>query len=399
MTRFPKAAIVVMDGVGAGGAPDAAAFGDEGSDTLGNTARAVGGLALPHLADLGLGNVSTIEGVAPVATPRASWGRLRETAAGKDTTTGHWALSGVVLRSAMPTYPDGFPPDVLATFERIAGKPPLGNTVASGTEIIAELGEEHQRTGRAIVYTSADSVFQVAAHEETIPLGELYRICRQMRAALAPPHAVGRVIARPFVGAPGSYERTNHRRDFSLEPPDATILDRVSEAGHAVVSVGKIDDIFAARGITGSHHVLPNAECVDATIAALRDIDTGLVFTNLIEFDMNFGHRNDPEGMARALRELDARVPDLLAAAGDDTLLVFTADHGNDPTTPSTDHSREEVPLLVWSGGEGVPLGTRATFADVGATLADNFGVPELSAGTSFLADLPGGAKARTIAP
>jgi phosphopentomutase len=220
-----------------------------------------------------------------------------------------------------------------------------------------------------------------------------------MRAALTPPHAVGRVIARPFVGAPGSYTRTNHRRDFSLVPPGATILDRLADAGHAVVSVGKIDDIFAARGVTASHHVLPNMECVDATIAALRDMDTGLVFTNLIEFDMNFGHRNDPEGMAGALRDLDARVPELLAAAGRDTLLVFTADHGNDPTTPSTDHSREEVPLLVWSGGEGVALGTRATFADVGATLADNFGVPPLAAGTSFLADLPGGGKARTIAP
>lgn len=397
--RFAKAAIVVMDGVGAGGAPDAAAFGDEGSDTLGNTARAVGGLALPHLAELGLGNLTRIEGVTPVAAPRGSWGRLRETAAGKDTTTGHWELSGVVLEHAMPTYPDGFPPAVLAAFERIAGKPALGNTVASGTAIIAELGEEHQRTGRPIVYTSADSVFQIAAHEETVPLDELYRICRGMRAALTPPHAVGRVIARPFVGRPGGYARTNHRRDFSLEPPGVTILDAVSDAGHDVISVGKIDDIFAGRGITASRHVLPNMECVDATMAALRRMRSGLVFTNLIEFDMNFGHRNDPEGMAGALRALDARVPELLDAAGDDTLLVFTADHGNDPTTPSTDHSREEVPLLVWSGGEGAALGTRATYADVGATIADNFGLSPLAAGTSFLADLPGGGKGRRIAP
>lgn len=397
--RFARAAIIVLDGVGAGGAPDAAAFGDEGSDTLGNTARAVGGLALPHLAALGLGNLTRIEGVAPAKAPRASWGRLRETAAGKDTTTGHWELSGVVLQHAMPTYPDGFPPDVLDTFKRIAGKPALGNTVASGTAIIAELGEEHQRTGRPIVYTSADSVFQIAAHEETVPLDELYRICRAMRAALTPPHAVGRVIARPFVGGPGEYARTNNRRDFSLEPPGVTILDAVSDAGHDVVSVGKIDDIFAGRGIKGSRHVLPNMECVDATIDALRTMRTGLVFTNLIEFDMNFGHRNDPEGMAGALRALDARVPGLLDAAGDDTLLLFTADHGNDPTTPSTDHSREEVPLLVWTGGEGAPLGTRATFADVGATIADNFGLPPLAAGTSFLADLPGGGKGRRIAP
>jgi phosphopentomutase len=277
-------------------------------------------------------------------------------------------------------------------FERIAGKPALGNVPASGIAIIAELGEEHQRTGRPIVYTSADSVFQIAAHEETVPLEEQYRVCREMRAALTGEHAVGRVIARPFVGRPGAYERTNHRRDFSREPAGVTILDALAGAGHEVVSVGKIDDIFAHRSVTRSHHVLPNAECVDATIAALQGLRTGLVFTNLIEFDMSFGHRNDPQGMAGALRELDARVPDLLAAAGTDTLLVFTADHGNDPTTPSTDHSREEVPLLVWTGGTGVALGTRATFADVAATLAENFGVAGIAAGSSFLAALPGGA-------
>jgi len=397
--RFARAAIVVLDGVGVGKAPDAAAFGDEGSDTLGNTARAVGGLSLPNFAALGLGNLSEVPGVPPVATPAASWGRLRERAAGKDTTTGHWELAGVVLDSPMPTYPHGFPADVMETFARVAGRPALGNTVASGTVIIAELGEEHQRTGRPIVYTSADSVFQVAAHEDTIPVEELYRICRAMRTALVPPHAVGRVIARPFEGRPGAYARTNRRRDFSLEPPGTTILDRMAAAGHDVVSVGKIDDIFAGRGITSSRHVLPNPECVDATVEALTGMRTGLVFTNLIEFDMNFGHRNDPAGMAGALRDLDRRLPGLLEAAGSDTLLFFTADHGNDPTTPSTDHSREEVPLLAWTGGEGRALGTRATYADVGATLADNFGLEPLAAGTSFLADLPGGARRRTIAP
>lgn len=397
--RFPKAAIVVLDGVGAGGAPDAAAFGDEGSDTLGNTARSVGGLDLPNLGALGLGNLTRIAGVAPVEAPTASWGRLRERAAGKDTTTGHWEMAGVVLKSPMPTYPHGFPDAIMKRFAEVAGKPALGNTVASGTTIIAELGEEHRRTGRAIVYTSADSVFQVAAHEESVPIEELYRICREMRGVLTGPHAVGRVIARPFEGRPGSYARTNRRRDFSLEPPGPTILDRLVKAGHDVVSVGKIDDIFAGRAITASHHVLPNMECVDATIASLRGLRTGLVFTNLIEFDMSFGHRNDPEGMAGALRDLDRRVPELLKAAGGDTLLLLTADHGNDPTTPSTDHSREEVPLLAWSGGRGKPLGTRSTFADVGATLAENFGVEPLEAGTSFLADLPGGAETRTIAP
>jgi len=388
--RFPRAAIVVLDGVGCGGAPDAAAFGDEGSDTLGNTARAVGGLALPNFARLGLGNLSRIEGVAPAAEPAASWGRLREVSAGKDTTTGHWELSGVVVPLPMPVYPEGFPDDVMSRFEEIAGQPALGNEVASGTEIIARLGEEHQRTGRPIVYTSADSVFQIAAHEETISPPDLYHLCRRSREMLTGEHAVGRVIARPFVGEPGSYRRTNHRRDFSLEPFGPTILDRVKESGRDVVSVGKIDDIFAGRGITRSEHVLPNLECVDATARALRAIDSGLVFTNLIEFDMSFGHRNDPEGMAGCLRELDARVPDLLDAAGGETLLVFTADHGNDPTTPSTDHSREEVPLLVWTGGRGAALGTRTSFADVAATIAENFGLPAPAHGESFLAHLPG---------
>jgi phosphopentomutase len=386
--RFRKAAIVVLDGVGAGGAPDAAAFGDAGSDTLGNTSRAVGGIALPHFEALGLGNVVAMQGVRPATKPAASWGRMRERAAGKDTTSGHWEMAGVVLERALPTYPRGFPPDVIRTFEEVTGRKPLGNVVASGTEIIARLGEEHQRTGRPIVYTSADSVFQIAAHEETIPLPELYKMCEATRAALGGEHAVGRVIARPFVGKPGGYQRTNNRRDFSLEPPGTTILDLLAAAGHDVVSVGKIDDIFARRGITRSHHVLPNLECVDATIQALSAIDTGLVFTNLIEFDMSFGHRNDAQGMAGALRELDARVPKLLEAARG-ALLFFTADHGNDPTTASTDHSREEVPLLAWTGRPGAALGVRSSFADLGATLAENFGVERLAAGTSFLADLP----------
>jgi phosphopentomutase len=387
--RFEKAAIVVLDGVGVGGAPDAAAFGDEGSDTFGNTARAVGGLSLPNLAELGLGCAAAVDGVPPAQAPRASWGRMREAAAGKDTTTGHWEIAGVVLDRPMPTYPRGFPADVLAAFERVAGKPALGNEVASGTEIIERLGEEHLRTGRPIVYTSADSVFQIAAHVGVVPLADLYRICGEMRGVLAGEHEVGRVIARPFEGEPGGFRRTNDRRDFSREPPGTTVLDALHDAGRPVISVGKIDDIFAHRGIGEKHHVLPNDECVDATIEALGSTAGGLVFTNLIDFDMHFGHRNDPEGMAGALRALDARVPDLLRAAGKDTLLAFTADHGNDPTTPSTDHSREEVPLLVWTGGEGRPLGTRATFADLGATVAENFGVGPLGAGTSFLADLP----------
>ncbi len=387
--RFAKAAIVVLDGVGVGEAPDAARFGDEGSNTLGNTARAVGGLALPNLGSLGLGNVLELPGVSPVDKPRASWGRLRPAAAGKDTTTGHWELAGVILADPFPTYPEGFPEGIMREFARIAGAPALGNVAASGTEIIERLGAEHQSTGRPIVYTSADSVFQIAAHEETISVEELYRICRETRRLLTGEHAVGRVIARPFVGVPGSYRRTERRRDFSLVPPRDTLLDLVQRAGHAVVSVGKIDDIFAGRGITARNHVLPTPDCIAATANALRDIPSGLVFVNLIEFDMEFGHRNNVEGMAAALERTDGLIPELLDAAGRETLLMFTADHGNDPTTPSTDHSREEVPLLVWTGGAGVPLGARASFADVAATIAENFGLGGLGAGESFLSDLP----------
>ena len=388
MTRFRKAAIVVLDGVGAGAAPDAAAFGDEGSNTLGNTARAVGGLSLPNFERLGLGRVVPMDGVRPVDAPAASFGRLRQRSAGKDTTTGHWEMSGVLVRNPMPTYPRGFPDEIMERFAQVAGKPALTNEVASGTEIITRRGEDHQRTGRSIVYTSADSVFQIAAHEDTVPLAEQYRVCREMRAVLAGPHAVGRVIARPFAGEPSAYTRTNNRRDFSLEPSGTTVLDLVSGAGKDVIAVGKIDDIFAGRGITRTEHVLPNDECVTATIDALCSMDDGLVFTNLIEFDMNFGHRNDPHGMAGALRALDARVPELLEAAAD-SLLCFTADHGNDPTTASTDHSREFAPLLVWTGRRGVDLGTRDSFADLGATIADALGVPALAHGTSFLAELP----------
>lgn len=392
MNRRPmKMAIVVLDGIGAGAAPDAAAFGDEGSNTLGNTARAVGGLRLPNFTRLGLGRVTAIEGVPPVSTPTASWGRMREASAGKDTTTGHWEMAGVIVEKPMPTYPHGFPDDVMLAFERVAGVPALGNVVASGTEILTRLGDEHVRTKRPLVYTSADSVFQIAAHEDVIPIDRLYDICRAMRVELAGPHAVGRVIARPFVGTSGAWTRTNRRRDFSLDPFGPTILDLVKAAGHEVVSVGKIDDIFAGRGITKSRHMLPNPECIDATVEELRRVRSGLVFTNLVEFDMNFGHRNDPAGMARALAELDARVPDLIAACGEDTILAFTADHGNDPTTGSTDHSREMVPLLVYAGpSPGVALGTRTTFADLGATVAKLFGVGPLAHGTSFLEDLPG---------
>jgi len=396
--KIAKAAIVVLDGVGAGAAPDAAEFGDEGSNTLANTAKAVGGLRLPELEGLGLGNVTNIQGVSPHPHSGASWGRMRPASAGKDTTSGHWEISGIVLDRAMPTYPRGFPLQVMSAFEKIAGTHALGNVAASGTEIIERLGAEHERTAQPIVYTSADSVFQIAAHESVIPPEELYRMCQRMREALTGEHAVGRVIARPFIGKPGAYTRTDRRRDFSRLPPHETILDLVIEAGHEVVAVGKIDDIFAQRGITRSRHVLPNMACVHATIEELRAIRSGLVFTNLIEFDMNYGHRNDPRGMANALAELDARVGELTAAAGEETVLIFTADHGNDPTTPSTDHSREEVPLLAWTtSGPGAHLGVRSTFADVGATVGEIFGL-RTRAGTSFLRSLPGIGESATLA-
>jgi phosphopentomutase len=324
---------------------------------------------------------------------------MRPASAGKDTTTGHWEIAGALLNRAMPTYPRGFPADVMRAFENIAGVPALGNVVASGTEVIERFGEEHERTGRPIVYTSADSVFQIAAHESVIPPESLYDLCRKMREALIGEHEVGRVIARPFVGRPGAYTRTDRRRDFSREPPAATLLDLLKEAGHEVVAVGKIDDIFAHRGITRSRHMLANAACIDATIEEMRAIRSGIVFTNLIEFDMHYGHRNDPRGMAVALAAFDARVPEILAAAAAaDALVAFTADHGNDPTTTSTDHSREEVPLLVWSGTKtGVDLGVRSSFADLGATVAELLGV-RLSAGSSFLRSLPGLDESATLA-
>lgn len=395
-----RVAIVVLDGVGAGEAPDAAAFGDVGSNTLGNTARVVGGLRLPHFEALGLGHVTEIQGVTPVPSPTASFGKMRERSAGKDTTTGHWEIAGIELDRAMPTYPQGFPPEIMAAFERIAGRPALGNVVASGTAILDLLGEEHARTGRPIVYTSADSVFQIAAHEDVVPPAALYALCTAMRGELQGVHAVGRVIARPFVGKPGAFSRTDRRRDFSLEPFGPTVLDRVLAAGHTTVSVGKIDDIFAHRGITRKHHVLGLHECIEATAEEMRKIRSGLVFTNLIEFDMNYGHRNDPRGMANLLESLDALLPSFLDACGQGSLVLFTADHGNDPTTASTDHSREEVPLLAWTANSrGRPLGVRSSFADLGATVVDLLGAEPLLRGTSFLEDLPGPEEAARLSP
>jgi len=366
-----RACVIVLDAVGAGELPDAAEFGDEGSDTLGNVAKAVGGLDLPTLEALGLGNVEPLEGCPPQPGAPAVAGRLVERSRGKDTTTGHWELMGVITPQAMPTYPHGFPDEVIDPFMNRTGRGVLGNYPASGTEIIEELGEEHQRTGKWIVYTSADSVFQIAAHEETIPLEELYAACRVAREILTGKHAVGRVIARPFVGEPGSYRRTANRRDFSLEPARPNYLTRVREAGRTVYGVGKIGDIFAGCDIDESFPTKSNVEGIQRTEELLRRVDDGLVFVNLVETDMLWGHRNDPVNFHRCLQDFDRRLPDLLAALRKGDLLILTSDHGCDPTTPSTDHSREHALLLAyvegWNAEGRVHEG--GEFADVGATV------------------------------
>jgi phosphopentomutase len=367
---MPRACVIVLDAVGAGELPDAAEYGDEGSDTLGNVARAVGGLDLPNLEALGLGNVEQLDGCPPQPGAPAVAGRLLERSKGKDTTTGHWELMGVVTPQPMPTYPHGFPHDVIDPFMHRTGRGVLGNKPASGTEIIQELGEEHQRTGKWIVYTSADSVFQVAAHEDTIPLEELYAGCKIAREILTGKDAVGRVIARPFTGEPGNYERTPNRHDFSLEPRRPNYLTLVRDAGMAVHGVGKIGDIFAGQDIDESHPTKSNVEGITQTEQLLRELEDGLIFTNLVETDMLWGHRNDPVNFHRCLQDFDRRLPDLLDALRTDDLLVLTSDHGCDPTTPSTDHSREHALLLAYVEGKNAAGRIHeGEFADVGATV------------------------------
>lgn len=373
-----RCVLVVLDSVGIGEAPDAAAFGDVGAHTLGNIARVCGGLRLPHLESLGLGNVALVQGLTPTRQPAAGYGKMAEVSAGKDTTTGHWELMGLHLEIPFRVYPEGFPPEVMERFEAAIGRGTLGNCPASGTEIIAELGAEHVATGKPIVYTSADSVFQIAAHEKVIPLGELYRMCGIARAQLRSEHEVSRIIARPFLGEVGAFRRTANRRDYSVKPPAPTLLDAFVAAGLSVHAVGKIEDIFDGVGITSAVHTKDNAAGVVATLRALRERpERGLIFTNLVDFDALYGHRNDPAGYAAALEAFDARVPELLAALGPRDLLVITADHGNDPTMPGTDHTREYVPLLVVGEAlrEGVNLGVRASFSDVAATFAEAMGV------------------------
>ena len=386
MTR--RAVVIVLDGVGVGAAPDAATYGDAGSDTLGNLARAVGGLDLPNLERLGLGRIKPLEGLTASVSVVGAWGRMRPASAGKDSTTGHWEICGIHLAKAFPTYPAGFPREVIDEFSHRVGRGVIGNVVASGTEVIERFGVEHVRTGKLIVYTSADSVFQVAAHEGVVPLEELYQACAIAREILAAPHDVSRVIARPFVGDEGRFVRTMHRRDFSIAPPSETLLDTLATAGIPRRGVGKVDDLFAGRSIE-AEHTSDNAAGLEAIHRALREMPSGFLFANLVDFDQLWGHRNDTSGFHEALRAFDRALPTLLSALREDDLLFLTADHGNDPTTPSTDHSREIVPLLV-AGPRVHPtdLGERSTFADLGATVGEWFGVDFRGRGSSFLSEL-----------
>ncbi len=387
-----RAIIIVLDSVGIGALPDAADYGDAGTNTLAHVAEAVGGLRLPNLAAMGLGNIGAIAGVALVKDPNASFGKMAELSAGKDTTTGHWEMMGVVTRRPFPTYPNGFPEEIIREFERRIGRGTLGNKVASGTEIIKQLGEEHIRTGCPIVYTSADSVFQIAAHEEVVPVDELYEMCLIARGMLVEPHNVQRVIARPFVGKPGAFARTPRRRDFALQPPSDTLLDKITSAGGEVIGIGKIEDIFCGRGITRAIHTGSNAEGIEATITEIEAGAGDVIFANLVDFDMLWGHRNDARGYADALEDFDRSLPSILDALKTDDVLIITADHGCDPTTPGTDHTREYVPLLVYgpSLARGVNLGTRGSFCDVAATLAEWLGVGKLNCGESFAGDVLG---------
>jgi len=383
-----RAILLVLDSVGIGAAEDSCMYGDEACNTLKHTAEAMGGLRLPHMQALGLGCLEELPGVDPASQPQGAYGKLVERSKGKDTTTGHWEMMGIVLEQPFPTYPHGFPQDVIQELEKRIGRGTLGNVVASGTEIIAQLGQQHLETGFPIVYTSVDSVFQMAAHEEIIPVEELYRMCQIAREILNGPNAVGRVIARPFTGRPGSFVRTPRRHDFSLQP-EPNILDSIVASGQKVIGVGKIKDIFAGRSITESHPIENNLDGMQKIVEILKGEFTGMVFANLIDFDMLYGHRNDVQGYAMALEEFDRWLPELFAILGPEDVVFISADHGCDPTTCGTDHTREQVPVLVYGQkiATGAAIGTRSSFADLGQTVADYLGVEAgMYSGQSFLA-------------
>jgi len=389
-----KVVVVILDGIGVGELPDAAAYGDVGTNTLVNTARVVGNLMLPELSRLGLTHIADLGGSTSPDGTDGCYGKMAERSAGKDSTTGHWELAGIITERSFPVYPRGFPNEVLEQFLSVTGCAGyLANKPASGTEIINELGDEHVRTGFPIIYTSGDSVFQIAAHEDVIPLERLYAICQKTRDQVTVgEHRVGRVIARPFIGTSGEYVRTAHRKDFALEPPAATVLDLLQQEGFETIGIGKIDDLFCGRGLSGKIHTKSNAEGIRATLEVMKGLNRGLVMTNLVDFDMLYGHRQDPRGMAHALEEFDRALPDLTGALNDQDVLMITSDHGNDPTDRSTDHSREYVPLLSYcrSGKKNVSLGIRPTFSDAGKTIADYFGVKGIGSlsGNSFLGQI-----------
>lgn len=381
-----KAILLVLDSLGVGELPDADLYGDKGTNTLKNISNVLGGINLPNLGQMGIGNITEVKGVKTQKNTKGAYAKMAEKSNGKDTTTGHWEMMGIITSDPFPTFPNGFPTKIINEFEKLIGRKTLGNEVASGTEIIQRLGQEHMETGFPIVYTSADSVFQIAAHEEIIPLEELYRICEIARKLLIGPYKVGRVIARPFVGAPNNFTRTSNRHDYSLKPPEKTLLDNLKEENKQVISVGKINDIFAGQGITAKYRSLDNMDGVDKTLKAYKELQNGLLFANLVDFDAKFGHRNDPHGYAQALEEFDQRLPEIWNIMDDKTILIISGDHGCDPTTASTDHSREYTPLLImgYKVKNGIDLKIRDSFADIGATLAEYFNVDYSGEGKSF---------------
>ena len=388
---FNRIHLLVLDSVGIGEAPDAEAFGDTGSDTLGHIAEAVGGLNMPNMEKLGLGNIKAAQGISPVPSPAAFYGRLQEASVGKDTMTGHWEIMGLNIDTPFKVYPDGFPPELISLLEEKTGRKVIGNKPASGTAILDELGEEHMETGAIIVYTSADPVLQIAAHEEIVPLEELYKICEIARElTLSPEFLVGRVIARPFLGEKGAFKRTTNRHDYALTPFSRTVMNELKDHGKDVIAIGKIDDIYNGAGVTKALRTKDNADGMDKLAGVAGEKFTGISFLNLVDFDALFGHRRDAHGYGAALEEFDRRLPEVLEKMDSDDLLIITADHGNDPTFPGTDHTREIVPLLAYSPRfeEGKDLGLGTTFADIGATIAENFSVPMPKFGTSFLSKL-----------
>lgn len=391
MKRFKRINLIVLDSVGIGELPDAKEYGDGGANTIVNIAKAMNGLNLPNLESLGLGNITKIDNVNEVEEPLGAFGKMNQLSVGKDTLTGHWEIMGLKVEIPFQTFPDGFPKELIDNFEERTGKKVLGNKSASGTDILDELGEEHMNSGALIVYTSADSVFQIAAHEEIVPLDELYKICEIARElTLDEKYAVGRVIARPFLGQPGAFSRTPNRRDYTVKPPTKTVMNSLADNGFDSISIGKISDIYSTEGVTKAVKSKTNMDGVDKNILELGNDFKGLLFVNLVDFDMLYGHRRDPVGYGKALEKFDARLPEIIEALREEDLLILTADHGNDPTQPGTDHTREYVPLLVYSKGlkGGVNLDIRSSFADIGATIADNYEVSLPKNGKSFLSEL-----------